>query len=90
MHTLRHLTLLFALTTPCWPVHTLHASCGFIKDSDERSLCRAIEQKNSGQCGFIKDSDKRAYCRAVTGSGSGQCGFIKDSDLKSRCRTEAR
>ena len=66
------------------------ASCGFIKDSDAKALCRAQESKSSGQCGFIKDSDKRAYCRAVTGSGSSHCGFIKNMNLRNTCRSEAR
>jgi hypothetical protein len=64
------------------------SDCGSIRDSDERSLCRALERKNPSECGSIRDSDARAYCRAVTRENRSECGSISDSDLRARCRAE--
>lgn len=62
------------------------SQCGFIQESNYRSLCRALAEKNSSQCGFITDSDLRSMCRAMTNKDSSQCGFINNSDQRSMCR----
>lgn len=38
--------------------------CEFIKNSDDRHLCRATAKNQPSECEFIKDNDKRHICRA--------------------------
>ena len=64
------------------------SQCGYIRDADDRALCRAKTAGSSGQCGYIGDADKRSYCRAVTGGGTSQCGYVRDGDLRNVCRAE--
>jgi aerobic-type carbon monoxide dehydrogenase small subunit (CoxS/CutS family) len=62
------------------------SQCGFIQDSNYRSLCRALAEKNASQCGFIQENDLRSMCRAITNKDASQCGFINNSDQRSMCR----
>ncbi len=43
------------------------SDCGFIHDTDQRSLCRAKTSESTSECGFIGNSDLRSRCRAETG-----------------------
>ena len=63
-------------------VHAQSSQCGYIRDADDRALCRAKTAGSSSQCGYITDADKRSYCRAVTGGGTSQCGYVQDADLR--------
>jgi len=62
------------------------SQCGFIQDSNYRSLCRALAEKNASQCGFIQENDLRSMCRAITNKDACQCGFINNSVQRSMCR----
>ena len=62
------------------------SQCGFISESNYRSLCRALAEKNSSQCGFISESILRSMCRAIVEKDSSQCGFINNNDQRSMCR----
>ena len=62
------------------------SQCGFIQESNYRSLCRALAEKNSSQCGFITESNLRSMCRAIADKDSSQCGFISNNDQRSMCR----
>ena len=70
------------------PTQAGSSDCGFIRDADQRALCRARASGSTSDCGFIGNSDLRSYCRAVVGKSSADCGFISDADLRSRCRAE--
>lgn len=40
------------------------SDCEFIKNSDDRHLCRALAKDSQSECYFIKDHDKRHMCMA--------------------------
>jgi len=40
------------------------SQCGFIRETDLQSLCRAEAGGGQSQCGFIRNSDQRALCMA--------------------------
>jgi uncharacterized protein YdeI (BOF family) len=65
------------------------SQCGFIQDSDQQSLCRAIADSSPSQCGFISNSDLQSMCRGISGRQPSQCGFIQNSDQQSMCRAIA-
>lgn len=62
------------------------SQCGFIQESNYRSLCRALAEKSSSQCGFITESNLRSMCRAIVEKDSSQCGFINNNDQRAMCR----
>jgi hypothetical protein len=62
------------------------SECGFIQNSDQRSMCRAIANRNVSECGFIQNSDLRSMCRAQVGRNPSECGFIQNSDFRAQCR----
>jgi xanthine dehydrogenase iron-sulfur cluster and FAD-binding subunit A len=78
------LLLLSLLSTPIFAQDP--SQCGFIQDSNYRSLCRALAEKNASQCGFIQENDLRSMCRAITNKDASQCSFINNSDQRSMCR----
>jgi len=40
------------------------SDCEFIKNADDRHLCRAQAKDSQSECYFIKDHDKRHMCMA--------------------------
>ena len=66
------------------------SNCSFIRDPDQRALCRAQTGGSTSQCSFIGDPDTRALCRAVVGGNRSQCSFIRNTDQRDYCRAVVR
>ena len=62
------------------------SDCTFIRNNDQKSMCRALTKKDSSECTFIRNDDKKSMCRALTKNDSSECTFIRNDDLKYMCK----
>lgn len=77
------LLMLLGITMP-----VLADDCHHIVNPQSKSMCRAVEKRDTSYCYDIRDSNTKSYCMALASGNSSYCSDITDSNARTVCQSK--